>query len=396
MNIEAIQKELKNEGLDGWLFYDFHNRDPIAIRILNIDPKRFTSRRWFYFIPSEGTPKKLVHKIESWKLDHLPGEKLIYLPWEELHSNLRQILAGAKRIAMQYSPRNSIPYVSNVDAGTVELVRSFGIEVLSSANLVSLFEAHLTDEEIETHARAGELMHKVKDLTFLEICKRIKNGENPTEYEIQLFMLDLFKEFKLVNNDGPIVAINEHAADPHFEPTPENCYKMKEGDLVLLDLWAKLDQEKSIYYDITWMGYIGTTVPYKLEEIFQIVLDARDNALKLVQERFAKNIPVFGFEVDDAARKVIIDKGFGKFFTHRTGHNIGEEVHGNGTHMDNLETRDERRIIPGSCFSIEPGIYLPEERLGFRSEIDVVVTNKAEVVVFGDIQKALIPILTLE
>lgn len=396
MNIEAIQKELKNEGLDGWLFYDFHNRDPIAIRILNIDPKRFTSRRWFYFIPSEGTPKKLVHKIESWKLDHLPGEKLIYLPWEELHSNLRQILAGAKRIAMQYSPRNSIPYVSNVDAGTVELVRSFGIEVLSSANLVSLFEAHLTDEEIETHARAGELMHKVKDLTFLEICKRIKNGENPTEYEIQLFMLDLFKEFKLVNNDGPIVAINEHAADPHFEPTPENCYKMKEGDLVLLDLWAKLDQEKSIYYDITWMGYIGTTVPNKLEEIFQIVLDARDNALKLVQERFAKNIPVFGFEVDDAARKVIIDKGFGKFFTHRTGHNIGEEVHGNGTHMDNLETRDERRIIPGSCFSIEPGIYLPEERLGFRSEIDVVVTNKAEVVVFGDIQKALIPILTLE
>lgn len=396
MNIEAIQKELKNEGLDGWLFYDFHNRDPIAIRILNIDPKRFTSRRWFYFIPSEGTPKKLVHKIESWKLDHLPGEKLIYLPWEELHSNLRQILAGAKRIAMQYSPRNSIPYVSNVDAGTVELVRSFGIEVLSSANLVSLFEAHLTDEEIETHARAGELMHKVKDLTFLEICKRIKNGENPTEYEIQLFMLDLFKEFKLVNNDGPIVAINEHAADPHFEPTPENCYKMKEGDLVLLDLWAKLDQEKSIYYDITWMGYIGTTVPNKLEEIFQIVLDARDNALKLVQERFAKNIPVFGFEVDDAARKVIIDKGFGKFFTHRTGHNIGEEVHGNGTHMDNLETRDERRIIPGSCFSIEPGIYLPEERLGFRSEIDVVVTNKAEVVVFGDIQKAIIPILTLE
>lgn len=396
MNIEAIQKELKNEGLDGWLFYDFHNRDPIAIRILNIDPKRFTSRRWFYFIPSEGTPKKLVHKIESWKLDHLPGEKLIYLPWEELHSNLRQILAGAKRIAMQYSPRNSIPYVSNVDAGTVELVRSFGIEVLSSANLVSLFEAHLTDEEIETHARAGELMHKVKDLTFREICKRIKNGENPTEYEIQLFMLDLFKEFKLVNNDGPIVAINEHAADPHFEPTAENCYKMKEGDLVLLDLWAKLDQEKSIYYDITWMGYIGTTVPNKLEEIFQIVLDARDNALKLVQERFAKNIPVFGFEVDDAARKVIIDKGFGKFFTHRTGHNIGEEVHGNGTHMDNLETRDERRIIPGSCFSIEPGIYLPEERLGFRSEIDVVVTNKAEVVVFGDIQKAIIPILTLE
>lgn len=395
MIIEEIQRELKNEGLDGWLFYDFHNRDPIAIRILNIDPKRFTSRRWFYYIPAEGTPKKLVHKIESWKLDHLPGEKLIYLPWEELHSNLRQILAGAKYVAMQYSPRNAIPYVSNVDAGTVELVRSFGIDVKSSANLVSLFEAHLTDEEIESHARAGELMHKVKDLTFQEIAKRIKRGENPTEYEIQLFMLDLFKEFKLVNNDGPIVAINEHTADPHFEPTADNCYKMQEGDLVLLDLWAKLDTEKSIYYDITWMGYIGRSVPDKLQNIFQIVTKARDSALKLVQERFSKNMPIFGFEVDDAARKVIDDAGYGKFFTHRTGHNIGEEVHGNGTHMDNLETRDERRIIPGCCFSIEPGIYIPEEKIGFRSEIDAVITNKGEVVVYGEIQKEIIPILTL-
>lgn len=396
MDIEAIQKELKNGGLDGWLFYDFHNRDPIAIRILGIDSKRFTSRRWFYYIPADGTPKKLVHKIESWKLDHLKGDKYIYLPWEELHNNLRNILSGAKRIAMQYSPRNSIPYVSNVDAGTVELVRSFGIDVQSSANLVSLFEAHLTDEEIESHARAGGLMHKVKDFAFREIARRIKSGENPTEFEIHCYMLDLFREYKLINNDGPIVAINEHAADPHFEPTADNCYKIKEGDLVLLDLWAKLDQEKSIYYDITWMGYVGTSVPSRLNEIFQIVVNARDKALKLVQERFSKNIPIFGFEVDDAARKVIIDADFGKFFTHRTGHNIGEEVHGNGTHMDNLETRDERKIIPGSCFSIEPGIYLPEEKIGFRSEIDVVITNKSEVVVFGDIQREIIPILLID
>lgn len=396
MDIVEIQKELKKEGLDGWLFYDFHNRDPIAIRILNIDTKRFTSRRWFYFIPAEGTPKKLVHKIESWKLDHLPGEKFIYLPWEELHQNLKAMLSGAKKIAMQYSPRNSIPYVSNVDAGTVELIRSFGIDVVSSANLVSLFEAHLSDEEIETHARAGELMHKVKNLTFREIAKRIRAGENPTEYEIHTFMLDLYKEFGLVTNDGPIVAINEHAADPHFEPTKDNCYRMKEGDLVLLDLWAKLNKEKSIYYDITWMGFIGTKVPERISQIFEIVAKARDTAFKLVQERFAKGMPVFGFEVDDAARKVIVDAGYGKFFTHRTGHNIGEEVHGNGTHMDNLETRDERKIIPGSCFSIEPGIYLPEEKLGFRSEIDVVITNKGEVVVYGDIQKEVIPILTLD
>ncbi|MFN3307487.1 MAG: M24 family metallopeptidase, partial [Candidatus Kapaibacteriota bacterium] len=210
-----------------------------------------------------------------------------------------------------------------------------------------------------------------------------------------LFMLDLFKEFKLVNNDGPIVAINEHTADPHFEPTADNCYIMKEGDLVLLDLWAKLAGERTIYYDITWMGYIGTTVPEKFQNIFQIVTRARDNALKLVKDRFSRNIPIYGFEVDDAARKVIVDAGYGKFFTHRTGHNIGEEVHGNGTHMDNLETRDDRRIIPGSCFSIEPGIYIPEEKIGFRSEIDTVITNKGEVVVYGDIQNEIIPIMTL-
>ncbi len=395
MNIEEIQKELKAEGLDGWLFYDFHNRDPIAIRMLNIDPKRFTSRRWFYFIPSEGTPKKLVHRIESWKLDHLPGEKYVYLPWEELHNNLRQILKGSKRVAMQYSPRNSIPYISMVDAGTVELVRSLGIEVISSSNLVSLFESHLTEEEISTHKKAGELMHKVKDLAFKEIARRVKEKDCPTEYEIHQFMLELYKEFHLVANDGPIVAINEHAADPHFEPTMDNCFTMKEGDLVLLDLWAKLDQEKSIYYDITWMGYIGTRVPSELVEIFSVVVNARDSAYRLVQERFSKGLPVFGFEVDDAARKVIVDAGYGQFFTHRTGHNIGEEVHGNGTHMDNLETRDERRIIPGSCFSIEPGIYLPEQKIGFRSEIDVVITNRSEVVVFGDIQREIIPILKL-
>ncbi|MGB9851892.1 MAG: M24 family metallopeptidase [Candidatus Kapaibacteriota bacterium] len=396
MNINSIQKELKHEGLDGWLFYDFHNRDPIAIRILNIDTKRFTSRRWFYFIPTEGSPKKLVHKIESWKLDHLPGEKFVYLPWEELHSQLRQILSGSKKIAMQYSPRNAIPYVSNVDAGTVELVRSFGIEVFSSANLVSLFEAHLSEDEIETHRIAGEFMHKVKDLAFREIARRVKNGDNLTEYDIHKYMLDLYKEFQLTTNDGPIVAINEHTADPHFEPTESNCYQIRKGDLVLLDLWAKLDREHSIYYDITWMGFVGTSIPERLKEIFTIVTNARDNALKLVKERFSKKLPVYGFEVDDAARKVIIDAGYGKFFTHRTGHNIGEEVHGNGTHMDNLETRDERKIIPGSCFSIEPGIYIPEEKIGFRSEIDVVITNSGEVVVYGDIQKEIIPILAID
>lgn len=395
MEIGKIQEELCNEGLDGWLFYDFHNRDPIAIRILNIDPKRFTSRRWYYFIPANGTPKKLVHKIESWKLDNLPGEKFIYLPWEQQHNLLKTILGNSRKVAMQYSPFNSIPYVSTVDAGTVELVKSFGIEVVSSSNLVSLFESHLTDEEIESHRRASFSMHKIKDAAFTEIARKIKSGNNPTEFEIHKYMLELFSEYNLTTNDGPIVAVNEHAADPHFEPTEYNTAIIKEGDLVLIDLWAKLKGEKSIYYDITWMGFVGYNIPERINAIFNVVAEARDTALNLVQQRFANNQPIFGYEVDDAARKVIIDAGYGNYFTHRTGHNIGEEVHGNGTNMDNLETRDERKIIPGSCFSIEPGIYIEEEKIGFRTEIDVVITNSSQVVVYGDIQQSVIPILTL-
>lgn len=395
MEITKIQKELQKVGIDGWLFYDFHNRDPIAMRILKIDPKRFTSRRWFYFIPAFGTPKKLVHRIESWKLDHLPGEKYIYLPWQEQHSLLKHILFGSTIIAMQYSPNNSIPYVSTVDGGTIELVRSFGIEVVSSANLVSIFESHLTDEEIEMHANAGEYMHKIKNLAFAEISRRIHQGESPTEFEIHNFMLSLYEEFGLVTNDGPIVAVNEHAADPHFEPTHNNTYHIKKDDLILIDLWAKFNQDTGIYHDITWMGYVGEIVPDKIQNYFSLVAKARDSALNFVRKRFENNQEVRGYEVDSVARLVIEEAGFGKFFTHRTGHNIGQEVHGNGTHMDNLETRDERLIIPGSCFSIEPGIYLEEEKLGFRTEIDVVVTNSKDVVVFGDIQQEVIPILKL-
>ncbi len=396
MDIGKIQEELRNEGLDGWLFYDFHNRDPIAIRILGIDSKRFTSRRWYYFVPSDGTPKKLVHRIESWKLDNLPGEKFVYLPWQEQHNLLRTILGNSKKVAMQYSPFNSIPYVSTVDGGTIELIRSFGIEVVSSSNLVSLFESHLSDEEIQSHSRAGYLVHKIKDKAFSEIAHRIKAGNNPTEFEIHKFMLNLFKEYNLTTNDGPIVAVNEHAADPHFEPTESNTSIIKEGDLVLIDLWAKVNEEHSIYYDITWMGFVGYEIPEKISTVFNVVAEARDSALHLIHQRFTNNLPVYGFEVDNAARKVIAEAGYSNYFTHRTGHNIGEEVHGNGTHIDNLETRDERRIIPGSCFSIEPGIYIAEEKIGFRSEIDVVITNSSEVVIYGDIQQAVIPILKLE
>ena len=395
MQLEAIQKALKESNIDGWLFYDFHNRDAIAHRILNIDTKRFTSRRWFYYIPAEGTPKKLVHSIETYKLAHLPGEQYVYLPWEQQHALLREILADAKKIAMQYSPMNAIPYVSIVDGGTIDLIRSFGIEVVSSADLVSIFESHLSMEDFETHRKAGILMQEIKNAAFKEIAHRIRSGKQPKEYEIQEFMHNLMRQNNLAWGDGPVVAINEHAADPHFEPTPENSYNMQIGDLVLIDLWAKLDQPRSIFYDITWMGFIGETVPEKIESLFSIIAKARDTAYNLVKERFASNTPVYGWEVDKACREVVEQAGFGKYFIHRTGHNIGEQVHGNGTHIDNLETKDLRRIIPGSCFSIEPGIYIPDEKLGFRTEIDVFVTDDGKVEVIGDIQQKVIPIMSL-
>ena len=395
MDINAIQSALKAAGLDGWLFYDFHNRDAIAARILGLDYSKMTTRRWYYFIPTEGTPKKLVHKIEPWRIDALSGEKYIYLPWQQQHSLLKQILGNSKKVAMQYSPFNAIPYVSIVDGGTIELVRSFGVDVISSADLVSIFESHLSMDDYKSHCAAGKIIQDAKDISFLEISKRIKNGENPTEYEIHIFMKNYMLDNGLKFDDGPIVAINEHAADPHFEPTPENCLKMKEGDLVLFDQWAKLNKPGSIYYDVTWMGYIGTTVPEKIENLFHIDCQARDAALNLVRERFSNNVSVHGMEVDDACRQVIIDAGYADAFIHRTGHNIAEEVHGNGTHIDNLETKDERLIIKGSCFSVEPGIYLPEEKIGFRTEIDVFVTDEGNVEVYGPIQEKVIPILNL-
>lgn len=395
MDLQAIQNALKEAGLDGWLFYDFHNRDMIAARILNMDTKRFASRRWFYYIPAEGEPQKLVHRIEPWRCDHLPGAKHIYLPWQEQHRLLRDILKWAKKIAMQYSPMNSIPYVSIVDAGTFQLVKSFGVEIVSSADLVSKFESHLSMEDWQSHVEAGKILQMVKDEAFKEICRRVKSGNNPTEYQIYEYMVNMMKTNGLAFNDGPIVAANEHAADPHFEPTPENTFRMKEGDLVLIDLWAKLNKPRSIYYDITWMGYIGETVPENIENIFQIARNGRDTALNLVRRRFSRGEPLYGWEVDDACRNVIKEAGLAEYFTHRTGHNIGEEVHGNGVNIDNLETKDERLIIPGTCFSVEPGIYMEHEKIGFRTEIDVFVTDEGNVEVSGAIQEKVIPILTL-
>jgi len=395
MELAAIQNALQSANIDGWLFYDFHNRDAIAARVLNMDTSRFASRRWYYFIPASGAPRKLVHSIEPWRCDHLEGDTHIYLSWQEQHEKLKTILASSRVVAMQYSHNNAIPYVSIVDGGTIELIQSFGITVVSSADLVGQFEAHLSMEDWESHKEAGAVMQMVKDETFLKVAERIRAGESPREIDIQTYMHHLMKTQNMFWEDGPIVAINEHAADPHFEPTEQNSLAMKEGDLLLLDLWAKKNQPGSIYYDITWMGYIGRNVPDHLESMFQIIRKARDAALELIRNRFQKDEPLHGWEVDDACRQVIVDAGYGEYFIHRTGHNIGEEVHGNGVHIDNLETRDERLILPGTCFSIEPGIYMPKKKMGFRTEIDVFVTDEGEVEVNGAIQENIIPILSL-
>jgi len=390
MDLDRIRKAIKEKNIDGWLFYDFHHRDLMAYQILSLDSTKFTTRRWFYYIPADGEPVRIVSAVEAKKLDSLPGSKEVYRSWQDLHRILKDTLADTVKVAMQYSPENNIPYVSVVDAGTVELIRSFGITVVSSADLVQTFEAVIDQAGYHAHLEAGEKVQKIKDEAFELVRKKVSEGEPITEYEVQQYIVKRFEEEGLTDDgDHPIVGVNDHPADPHFEPTEENTYTIKKGDTLLIDLWAKKNDETGIYYDITWCGYVGENPPEKYVEIFNTVRDARNAARDFIRERFAKNEPCYGYEVDDVCRKVVEDAGYGQYFVHRTGHSIGREVHGNGVHIDNLETKDERQLVPGICFSIEPGIYLPGE-MAVRSEINVFITESREVVVAGDEQEELI------
>jgi len=390
MDLQAIQRALREQKVDGWLFYDFHNRDPIAYRILGLDSGKLTSRRWYYFIPVEGEAIKLVHGVEKTKLDKLPGEKIIYSSWKQMHEKLKNILGDRTRIVMNYSPLNNIPSVSMVDGGTVELIKSFDYEVVSSADLVQQFEAIIDEEKYQTHTVAGEKVQRTKDEAFAEIGNAIREGREVTEYDIQQFIVRRFREEELTNDgDHPIVGVKGHPADPHFEPTPEDTYIIKKGDTVLIDLWARLNKPGAIYYDITWCGYVGDNPPGKYVEIFTVVRDARDAAKRYVQDKFARGETCYGWEVDDACRNVVKAAGYGDYFVHRTGHSIGTEVHGNGANIDNLETKDERKLVPGVCFSIEPGIYF-EGEMAARSEINVYITLEGRVVVSGAEQEELV------
>lgn len=389
--IKEIQSALEKDGIDGWLFYSFRGSDPFASRVLLYDDKGFATRRWFYYLPKSGEPKKLVHIIEKNKLDNLPGEKFTYLSWKELHSKLNNILSGNRKIAMQYSPLNAIPYISMVDGGTIELVRSFGAEVVSSANLIQQFESLLSEDQLKSHKFASECLREIIDISFREISRRINENITTTEYDILQFITGLFRKKSLLTCHSPVVAVRQNTADPHYEPTAENTEIIRKDDLVLLDIWAKSNEPKSVYADITWIGFIGNEIPEKYSRIFEVLRNARDESIGFIRKHLKERKEIHGWEVDDVSRGVIDKAGFGKYFIHRTGHSIGEEVHAQGVNIDNLETKDNRLLMPGSCFSIEPGIYF-ENDFGMRSEINVFIDSK-EAHVFGlPVQTSIIPI----
>ncbi|HTP68579.1 MAG TPA: M24 family metallopeptidase [Dongiaceae bacterium] len=389
VEIPEIQSDLRAAKLDGWLFYDFRGRDPIAHRVLGLPPGMRT-RRWFYFVPAKGTPKKLVHRIEAGALDAVPGDKRFYSSQKELRDGVKKALGRAKKIAMQYSPENAIPYVSMVDAGTIELVRSLGARILTSADLVQKYEACWTDAQLQSHVAAGRAIDQIVSEAFRYAASCVRERKSLTEYDLQQWILQKFAAAGIVTEEGPDVAVNANASDPHYGPTKEKSAPIREGDLLLLDVWGKQKASDSVFYDITWMGYLGAKVPEKYAKVFKVLVAARDRAVDLIRSSMQAGKPLQGWQVDKAARQVVEKAGYGKYFFHRTGHNIGTTIHGNGVNMDGLETQDERHLIPRTCNSVEPGIYLPE--FGMRTEVDVYVDEK-DARVTGAVQTEILALL---
>ncbi len=372
MDLAAIQQALRAHNLDGWLFYDHHYRDPIGYRILGLPTSMLVTRRWYYFIPAQGTPRKLVHRIEAGHLASLPGETQVYSSWEEQHARLRELVSGAQRVAMQYSPNNMIPYISLVDAGTVELLRSFGVNVITSADLVARFEATWSTEALASHREAGKVIDAAIRAAFKEVRRRLDASDVAlNEYAIQQFLVTTMRQGGLVVEEPPIVAVNGNAGNPHYEPHAQGSALIRENDLLLLDVWGKCDRAGATYYDVTWMGYCGEKPPKPIHDAFELVRSARDAAISFVEHAVKAGQRLRGLEVDRVTRGVIEAAGRGAEFVHRTGHSIGESVHANGANMDDLETHDVREILPNTCFSIEPGIYTQD--YGIRLEVDMYI-----------------------
>lgn len=391
-SLTEIQTALRDAELDGWLLYDFRGSNLLSRRVLDLEHRPVTSRRFFYFVPTTGEPRKLVHRIEQQALDHLPGTRHVYLRWQQLEELLAETLTGRRRVAMEYSPRAASPYVSRVDAGTIELVRGCGVEIVSSGDLIQQFEAAWDDEQWAMHLEAARHTDSAYDVAFGLMRDRVRGGGAATEVEVQQAILDHFRAHGLVAAHPPIVGVGPHSGDPHFETAPRTDTPIRRGDFVLVDLWAKLDRPRAVYSDLTRVAYLGSTVPPKQAEVFRVVAAARDAAIARVRGAFAAGEALRGWQVDRAARDVIEAAGYGEFFIHRTGHSIGAETHGNGANMDDLETHEERLVMPRTCFSIEPGIYLPE--FGVRSEVNVFIDGERQVHVTGG--RLQTEVLTLE
>ncbi|HEX7734757.1 MAG TPA: M24 family metallopeptidase [Ktedonobacteraceae bacterium] len=376
MALADVQQALRQEGLDGWLFYDFRNSNPIAYQILGLPQDAFYSRRWFYFVPAQGEPTALVSAVEAHVLRELPGKQLIFQTWREMREHLAALLVKGQRLAMEYSPMNAIPYIARVDAGTIELVRSFGMEIVSSANISQHFVACLSEEQVESHREAGRRLIAAKDTLFAQLGEDLRQGRALDEYGVQQRFAGLIREQGLVLADEPLVAVNGNASSPHYNPGELSNSPLRRGDLVLFDFWAHLPAPGAIFADYTWMGFVGTAseIPQRQREVFALVRDARDAGVAFVRQRLAAGEQVQGREADDVVRKHIADAGYGRYFVHRTGHNIGTSDHGNGANLDNFETQDERQLLPSTCCSVEPGIYLPE--FGVRSEINLLIHER--------------------
>ena len=394
MDIPALQRALVEQGLDGWLLYDFHGQNPTALTALGLNGHMLT-RRWYYLVPAKGEPRLLVHAIELGSFPkHVPGQRQAYASWQSLRAALQGLFAALPphpKLAMEYCPEAAIPYLSRVDAGTLEVVRGLGAEVLSSAELVQHVLCRWTPAQVASHQRALKGIDEAKDAAFVRIGELLRRGVEPKETEIQTFLTDRFAEAGLECDHAPIVAVNAHAGDPHYEPSEATPTPIRKGDVVLIDLWARGTSPDDVYADITWMGFCGDRPGEKLERIFRVAADGRDVGLATVEKAFRDRAPLQGWQVDRAVRDHIAGQGFGEAFIHRTGHSIGVNVHGDGANMDDLETHDTRRLVPGLAFSIEPGIYLPQEGLGVRTEIDVVLAPEGPKV-YSKIQQELVRI----
>ena len=393
-DLARIQQALAEQNLDGWLLYDFRGSNVLARRVLELPDDQMGSRRCLYFIPREGEPRKLVHRIESGVFDHLPGEATVFLKWQELEAGVESLVGGCSRLGMEYSPRNANPYISRVDAGTVELVRSFGCEIIPSGDLIQSFEATWDAEQWAMHQQAAVHTNSAFEAAFGYIVEQVRSVGFAEESAVSDVIMQHFADNKMTTYHPPIVGVGPHSGDPHYETGTGEQTQIREGDFVLVDLWAKMDRPRAVYSDLTRTGFVGTTVPEQYSRIFDIVAAARDAAIECVKSAYAAGRSLQGWEVDDACRAVIDQAGYGEYFCHRTGHSIGQEVHGNGANMDNLETREERLVMRNTCFSVEPGIYLPE--FGVRSEVDVFIDGDGNVhVTGGELQTEVFPLLAM-